>query len=148
MNRLKIALVLSLLVNLGAVCGAAYQALREEQARFAGLPAYLGLSEAQRREWQALEKDFLERLHTTSAEIAVHRERLIRGVFAERPDPAMLESERTAIAALQTEQQKRVLAQLLRERDILDPVQRARLAELLLKEGSGGPAALERLHRD
>ncbi|MGE5128327.1 MAG: periplasmic heavy metal sensor [Sphingomonadaceae bacterium] len=148
MNRLKIALALSLLVNIGAIGGAAYQMLRGGQERFPGLPAYLGLTEPQRREWRSLEKEFTQRLHTASADIARHREGLIRSVFTERPDPAAIEAERAAIAALQAEQQKHVIAQLLRERAMLDPAQRAKLARLLLQQAPAGPAALERLHRD
>lgn len=148
MNRLKIALALSLLVNVGVGGGAAYQMLRGAQERFAGLPTYLDLTEPQRREWRTLEKTFTQQLHTATLEIAMHRERLIRGVFADRPDPAAVEAERAAIATLQAEQQKRVIAQLVREREILDSRQRARLAKLLLEQAPAGPAAFERLHRD
>lgn len=148
MNRLKIALALSLLLNFGVIGGVAYRTLQGGEAHFPGLPAYLGLSDTQRREWQALEKSFLQTLHATSSDVAARRGRLIREVFSARPDPASIETERAAIAALQAEQQKRVIAQLLREREMLDPAQRARLAELLLEQAPQGTASIERLHRD
>lgn len=148
MNRLKIALALSLLLNFGVIGGVAYRTLQGGQANFPGLPAYLGLSDTQRREWQAVEKSFLQTLHATSLEVAARRERLIREVFSARPDPASIEAERAAIAALQAEQQKRVIAQLLREREMLDPAQRAKLAALLLEQAPQGTASIERLHRD
>lgn len=149
MNRLKIALALSLLVNVGVVGGVLYQSVRgADAARFPGLPAYLGLSEEQRRQWEALERGFMQDLHAASGEIAVRRARLIRGVLVEQADPAALEAERAAIAGLQAEQQKRVIAQLLREREILAPAQRAKLAGLLLEQAPAGALPIERLHRD
>lgn len=148
MNRLKIALALSLLLNFGVIGGVAYRTLQGGEAHFPGLPAYLGLSDTQRGQWQALEREFMQKLHVTSTEVAAHRERLIRGIFSAQPNPAAIEAERGAIAALQAEQQKRVIIQLLREREILDPAQRAKLAELLLKQAPQGADSIERLHRD
>lgn len=148
MNRLKIALMLSLLLNMGAVGGAAYRMLQGENAQLPGLPTYLGLSQAQRQEWQALERPFIQMLRAASVEVAGHRERLIREVFSARPDLASIESERAAIAALQAEQQRRVIEQLRRERAILVPAQRAKFAELLLRQAPQGAASIERLHRE
>ena len=146
MNRWKIAFVLSLLVNAGVLAGVLLQSLRDEAERFPGLPAYLELTESQRREWESLEKEFLKALGATSRDVAVRRERLIRAVLIEKADPAAIEAERAAIAAVQSAQQQRILAQLAREREILDPAQRARLAELLLKQAQARALPIERLH--
>jgi uncharacterized membrane protein YebE (DUF533 family) len=72
---------------------------------------------------------------------------MIGAIFAETPDQALVDAERTAIARLQEEQQKLVIAQLLLERELLQPVQRERLARLLLTQPVG-PSTIERLHRD
>ncbi len=53
----------------------------------------------------------------------------------------------TAISRLQDEQQRLVVAQLLRERELLDATQRERLVRLLMAQPVG-PSAFERLHRD
>lgn len=149
MNRLKLALATSLLVNVGVLGGVIYQSVRGGDAPpFPGLPAYLDLSDAQLGKWTALEQGFTRDLSTASREIAGHREKLIRGVLADEVDPAALEAERAAIAALQADQQKRVIAQLLREREILNAAQRAKLAELLLKQAPAGALPVERLHRE
>lgn len=149
MNRLKLALALSLLVNAGVIGGVVYQLVRGGEApRFPGLPAYLELSAAQREKWTALERGFMQDLHAASREIGVRRERLIRGALVDQADPAVLEAERAAIAALQTAQQKRVIAQLVRERELLAPSQRAKLAELLLEQDPAGTLPIQRLHRN
>jgi len=148
MSRLKLALALSLLVNAGVLGGVLYQSLGGAAERFPGLPAYLDLSDAQRARWEVLERDFMQGLRAVSREVALHRERLIRGALVEQADAAALEAERAAIAALQAEQQKHVIAQLLREREILDAAQRAKLAALLLEQAPAGALPIERLHRD
>lgn len=146
MNRWKLAFALSLLVNAGVLAGVLFQSLRGEAERFPGLPAYLELSESQRRDWESLEKGFVQALGATSRDVAVRHERLVRAVLIEMADPAAIEAERAAIAALQAAQQQRILAQLAREREILDPAQRARLAELLLKQAQARALPVERLH--
>ena len=59
----------------------------------------------------------------------------------------LIDAERASIARLQDEQQKRVIQQLLRERELLTPPQRALLAQLLLDQPAG-PSMIELLHRD
>jgi Spy/CpxP family protein refolding chaperone len=111
----------------------------------ASLPDYLKLNAGQRRQWHDLEKGFLKELATDWDQIRAHRRNMINEIFAERPDRSRIEAERAAIAELQATQQQRVIAQLLKERDIIDPGQRRALAELLLRQAP--PGVMEgRLH--
>jgi hypothetical protein len=70
---------------------------------------------------------------------------MIREIFSGQLDRARIETERSAIAELQAAQQRRIIEQLLRERDLLDAEQRRKLADLLLRQA---PASTfeERLH--
>ena len=135
------ALLLSVLLNLGVVGAAGYRALSRSPGA-GDLAARLKLDDQQRQRWQALEESFTRELDTGWRDIAGHRERLIREVFSAQPDPARIETERARIAELQALQQQRVIAQFLREREILNPEQRGALVELLLRAGQ--PAPLER----
>ncbi len=144
-HMLRILLTCSLLVNVGVLGAAAYRALAP--AAFEGLPRHLGLDETQTRRWQEAEQGFLAELGLGTKAILAHRERMIRAIFADPPDLARIDAERAAIAALQDAQQKRVIAQLLRERELLDGAQRERLAALLLAQPAG-PTGFEQLHRD
>jgi Spy/CpxP family protein refolding chaperone len=63
---------------------------------------------------------------------------MIRMIFGERADPAAVEAERAAIFALQERQQRRIIGQLLKEREVLTAEQRARLAEHLLRQAPAG----------
>ena len=151
-RSLRYAFALSLLLNVGVVAALGYQWLR------GGLPPvvretgpesaadYLKLSASQRERWHALEADFLSGLQSGIKEMAAHRENLIREIFSERPVPGRIEHEREAIARLQDAQQKRVIGQLLEEREVLDTAQRQALAELLLRQ-SPAESDIERLHR-
>jgi hypothetical protein len=140
---LRTLLVFSLLINVGVLGGAAYRALATDA--FPGLPRHLGLDAEQTRRWHAAEHDFLARLAEGATAIQAHRDRMIRAIFADTPDLALIDAERAAIATLQDAQQKRVIEQLLRERELLDPPQRARLAALLLAQPAA-PSGVERLH--
>lgn len=140
-SALFYSLVLSVLLNLGVVGAAGYQALRGGPG-VGDLAAHLGLDAQQRSRWHALEDSFTRELDAGWRDIAQHRERLIREVFSERPDAGRIEAERARIAELQALQQQRVIAQFLRERDILSAQQRRALVDLLLREGH--PAPLER----
>lgn len=142
---LRAALAFSLLINVGVLGAAAYRATTSED--FPGLPRYLRLGAAQTQHWHAAEQDFLAQLGAGAAAIQAHRDRMIRAIFADPPDLALVDAERAAIATLQDEQQKRVIRQLLKERELLDPAQRERLAQLLLAQPAG-PSSFERLHRD
>ena len=152
-STLRYALILSLLVNLGVVGAVGYQAVRQgglpaalgRSSPLTDLPAYLKLDAGQRERWHGLEEDFLRELDAGWRAITEHRERLIHEVFSEQPDRARIEAERAAIARLQGEQQQRVIAQFLRERDILNAEQRQALAELLLREAPATPFE-RRLH--
>jgi Spy/CpxP family protein refolding chaperone len=147
-NHLRIALVLSLLINLGVFGAVAYRATAPSAPPPGeSLPRHLQLSAEQLHRWHESEAGFLKKIGTGANEIRVHRDRMIHAIFAETPDQALIDSERTAIARLQDEQQKLVIAQLLRERELLQPAQRERLARLLLEQPVG-PTTIEQLHRD
>lgn len=147
-NLLRITLVLSLLINLGVLGAIAYRSA-VPQAAPAGesLPRHLQLNAGQLQRWHDSEAGFLRQLVAGAEEIRVHRDRMIHAIFAETTDPALIDRERTTIARLQDQQQKLVIGQLLRERELLQPAQRQRLAELLLTQPVT-PSTIEQLHRD
>lgn len=142
---LQTLLAFSVLINVGVLGAAAYRALGSDA--FPGLPRHLGLDATQTHHWHEAERDFLARLAEGKTAIQAHRDRMIRAIFADAPDLARIDAERTTIAALQDAQQKRVIEQLLRERELLDAAQRERLAALLLAQPAG-PSGFERLHHD
>lgn len=148
-NSLRIALVLSLLINLGVLGAVAYRAMAPTAAPAAGesLPRYLHLSAEQLRHWHESEAGFLTQLGAGADRIRSHRDRMIGAIFADSPDQALIDAERAAIARLQEEQQKLVIGQLLRERELLQAPQREQLARLLLAQPVG-PSSIEQLHRD
>lgn len=133
------ALILSVLLNLGVVGAAGYRALVRDRADAAELAHRLELDAAQHARWQSLEQDFVRELDAGWQQIARHREALVREAFSERPDPARIEAERARIAEVQMQQQQRVIAQFLREREILNAEQRRRLVEVLLREEQAAP---------
>ncbi len=137
-----VLLVLSLLLNLGVLGAVGYHTLRAEHPH---LEDYLKLSESQRRQWHEMEHGFMRELNSAWGDIRAHRERMIRQIFSERPDAAVIEAERGAISRLQEQQQQRVIQQLMAERNMLDAGQRAALAELLLRQEPPGTLE-ERLH--
>lgn len=152
---LHIALALSLLVNLGVLAAVAYRGIvagdlshgAGSRPETASLPRYLQLSAEQTRDWQATESTFLAQLRSGASDIRAHRDRLIREIFSTAPDPAKIDAERENIGRLQDEQQKLVIRQLLRERELLLPAQRESLARLLLEQPVL-PSSIEQLHRD
>ncbi len=147
------ALVLSVLLNLGVLGAVGYRVFQSGQlpAVFGGdaggvsLPDHLKLSTEQREKWQALESGFLREAGAEWQRIRAHREAMIHEIFSDRPDRGRIEAERAAIAQLQTDQQRRVIEQLLRESEILDRAQRLALAELLIRQAPTATAE-ERLH--
>jgi Spy/CpxP family protein refolding chaperone len=151
---LGIALAASLALNVGVIAAAGYQAWRIgglQQASYFGMPhedipSYLGLSAEQRAKWHALEEGFLAELERDAREIRAHREWMIRMIFGEQPDPATIEAARAAIFALQERQQRRIIGQLLKEREMLAPEQRAKLAELLIRQAPVSAGTPERIH--
>lgn len=148
---LRIALVVSLLVNLGVLGAVGWRALQPDHAGraadFPGLVQYLALDETQQRRWRQAETGFLEQFHASTQQIHERRARLIDAIFAPTPDAKAIEAERAAIARLQDEQQKLVIEQLLGERELLDPGQRERL-RVLLQQQPVGPARVEELHEE
>lgn len=146
-------LALSLLVNAGVLAGAWYQARRAEGATevaFFGMghervPDYLKLDPTQRERWHAMEQDFVKTLNDAGREIQTHRERLVHEIFSAQPDAAVIERERTAIFTLQEAQQRSVIAQLLKEREMLSAKQRTALADLLLKQDPRNTAGAQQL---
>lgn len=155
LSTLRVALALSVMLNLGVLGAVAYRmAAPGGLAPLLGagppatsLPQQLALDDEQLRRWHEAEQVFLESLAAGAAEIGTRRERLVREIFAPAPDAATIEAERAAIARLQDEQQRLVIRQLLREREMLDAGQRDRLAQILLAQPVGA-SGFEQLHRD
>lgn len=138
---LGIALAASLALNLGVIGAAAYKAWHGSTPTNAyfgmaheRLPEHLGLTAEQRARWNAMEQGFLADLANDAREIAAHRGKMVHMIFGERPDLIAIEAERAAIFALQDQQQRRIVAQLLREAELLTPEQRTKLAEQLLRQ--------------
>lgn len=148
-SQLRIALLFSVCLNIGALGAVAYRSLMPAAVPQAGesLPRYLQLSPPQREKWHALERGFLHQLAAGAEDIRSHRDRMIQAIFAEKPDATMIDAERAAIARLQDEQQKLVIQQLLSESALLEPRQRDLLARLLLAQPVGMPN-VDQLHRE
>lgn len=145
--RWKLLLAASLLINVGVIAAAWLPAWRadgtSERALFGmgheQVPGHLDLDATQRAHWHAMEADFVRALRESGSQIQGHRERMVREIMSAQPDAAAIERERAAIFALQEAQQRAVIAQLLKESEMLRPDQRATLAELLLAQGAGTP---------
>lgn len=143
----KLLLAASLLVNIGVIAAAWMPGWRvavpSERALFGmgheQVPEHLGLDAAQRARWHAMEAEFLDALRESGRQIQGHRERMVREILSAQPDAAAIERERSAIFALQQAQQRAVIAQLMKEGEMLRPEQRTALAELLLAHGAGAP---------
>ena len=133
------ALILSVLLNLGVVGAAGYRALVQDRSGATDLASRLELDAAQRTRWHNLELNFVRELDAGWQEIARHREVLVREVCSERPDPTRIEAERARIAEVQMQQQQRVIAQFLQEREILNAKQRQELVDVLLREEPAAP---------
>jgi len=147
-------LAISLLVNVGVLAGAWYQTWRAEGATelaFFGMghervPDYLKLDGTQLERWHAMEQDFVKTLNDVGGGIQIHRERLVREIFSAQPDASVIERERAAIFTLQQGQQRSVIAQLLKEREMLSAQQRLALADLLLKQDRRNSAGAQQLN--
>lgn len=144
-SALRIALALSVLVNLGVVGALGYRAIQQRTPP--SLVRQLGLDAAQLQHWRELESGFLARLDAESQEIERRRNRLVDLIFASSPDERAIEAERAAIAQLQERQQRLVIEQLQRESAMLDAAQRERLAQVL-KSQPAAASGFEQLHRD
>lgn len=154
-SSLRLALMLSLLANLGVVAAVGYRNLVPGAAphpasaadEFPGLARYLSLSAPQQQRWREAETAFIAQLASGEREILQRRNRLIGEIFAAAPDAARIEAERAGIAQLQDQRQRIVIEQLLAEREILDAAQRERLAQLLRSQPAG-VSGFEQLHRN
>lgn len=148
MNRplWKWLLAVSLSLNLGIVGAAAFHLLRP--APHVSLPDHLQLRPDQRVRWQEIEREFLKDLGANWSEIRKHREALVRRIFSAAPERAAIDAQQARIAALQDAQQRRVIDQLLAERDLLDAGQREALMNLLLTRYTQEATEEEMLHRE
>ena len=150
-TTLRNALVLSVLVNVGVLAGLGWQKLsRDGLPMPSGAPTELSrelqLSASQLQRWHDAEAPFLAYLRASNASLGEHRNRLIEAIFAEQVDRTVIDAEQAKIAELQNEQQRLLIDQLLQEREILEPQQRARLAQVLTQQ-SFGADRIEQLHR-
>lgn len=156
MNRpiWKWLLAISLSLNAGMLAAVAFNVTRpEQQAQGGGTPHlslqdHLNLTAEQRARWQQIERDFLKDLAVNWRDIRSHREALVRQIFSAQLDRAAIDAEQARIAALQDAQQRRVIRQLLAERELLDERQRAALMDLLLTRYQQEATEEEQLHRD
>lgn len=153
-NGWKWLLAASISLNLGIAATVAYQRLqatpaaRHAQSTQVGLPDQLQLTAEQRSRWHQIEQGFITDLAANWREIRQHREALIRQIFSPLPERAIIDAEQARIAALQDAQQRRVIRQLLAERDFLDQRQRDALMTLLLSRYTNEATEEELLHRD
>lgn len=150
-RTMKMLCVLSLALNVGFIGMAAYRYGSAAGTAQASSPATLAdrlaLNASQREAWDALEPPFLQDLAANWADIRLLRRTLLDEIFADQPDEQKLAALQMQIAALQDGQQKRVIAQLLAERKVLDASQRAALKSLLLREYGEQASQAEHLHR-
>ena len=137
-------LALSLLLNVGVMGGVVIQSVANDNAEKVAqrghtfLANYLQLSESQLSLWRAKEGRFLSELDIAWQDIAAHRMRMIWEIFSDQPNAERVEAERAAIARLQEQQQRVVIAQLMEERKILNAAQRDALADYLIEQNPFG----------
>ena len=145
----NILLAVSLALNVGFVATAVQRhwLAGGQEAPAASLAQRLGLSAGQQAAWMRLEGPFLADLEGNWAAIRAQRQALLDELFAAHPDAARLDGIQAKIAALQDEQQKRVIRQLLAEREVLDARQRDVLKALLMREFAVQESRAEQLHR-
>ena len=157
MNRTtwtRYLLAASLALNVGIVVAIAIRPSPPRPADVAAQPPhlnlqdYLELNAEQRAQWQQLEPAFMHELAANWKDIRQHREALVRHIFATTENRAAIDAEQAAIADLQGVQQRRVIAQLLAERNLLNTQQRQRLMDLLLSRYAEASTQEELLHRD
>ncbi|GAB3548025.1 hypothetical protein GCM10027343_27980 [Noviherbaspirillum agri] len=152
-TRLKWLLAASLALNAGVIGAvvadrlAAGQQVPITQNTPVNLPDYLQLTPEQRQQWNNIEQGFLNDIATNWKDIRTHRERLVRQVFSAEPDRVAVDAEQAKIASLQDAQQRRVIQQLLAERDLLNEQQRTKLMALLLSRYTQESTEEELLHR-
>lgn len=149
-TTLRLALTLSVLFNLGVLAALGWQQFTDHQRSQPGEPLLvreLQLNAEQRQRWQDSEAPFLRELTQSSQAIKRHRNQLIDSIFAEQLDHGRIATAQAALAEQQNHQQRLVIEQLLREREILNAVQRQRLAQLLTQD-SALSSHVEMLHNE
>ncbi|MBV6272686.1 periplasmic heavy metal sensor [Alcaligenaceae bacterium CGII-47] len=150
-NTWKRLLAISLALNIGFAATVTYkqwQNTRVSTQASISLPEQLGLSPTQREHWQRIEQGFITDLKTNWDHIRVGRKALIDEIFSTHPDRTRIDAIQADIAALQSAQQQRVIAQLLAERELLDVTQQAALKALLLSRHAEPVIEEEQLHKD
>lgn len=155
MNRSvwKWLLAVSLSINLGVIATIVLKQIRTSPEitttaeKQVSLPDRLQLTQEQRQRWLEIERTFLADIAANWRDIRVQREALVRQIFSAQPDRAKIDAQQAKIAALQDAQQRRVVTQLLAERELLDERQRVALMELLLNRYAEEASQEERLHQ-
>ena len=153
-NTWKWLLAVSVSLNVGFAATVLYKHFRMPsvplsiQSKPISLPDQLQLTGEQRSRWHQMELGFIADLGANWHEIEQRREVLIRQIFSTQPDREKIDVEQAKIAALQEAQQRRVITQLLGERELLDQRQRAVLMALLLSRYENEATKEELLHRD
>lgn len=145
----NLLLAVSLALNIGFAASVAYtqwQNIRSGAKVSLSLPDQLGLSSAQREQWQAIEQGFITDLNANWDRIRQSRTGLINEIFSEHSDRTRIDAMQAEIAALQSTQQQRVIAQLLAERELLTNAQRATLKALLLSRHADEISKEAQLH--
>lgn len=149
-TTLRLALTLSVLFNLGVLGALGWQQFANLQRSQPGEPLLvreLQLDEQQRQHWLDFEAPFLHELNQSSLAIQQQRNQLIDSIFAEQLNHERINAAQAALAEQQNHQQRLVIDQLLREREILSTTQRQRLAQLLTQESSLS-SHVEMLHNE
>lgn len=144
----RILLVASFALNIGFIATAVQRHWLggEADSSAVSLEQQLGLSAEQQAAWAALEGPFLKDLGKSGADIHRQRQLLLDEIFAAHPDETRLDDIQAQIAALQDEQQKRVIRQLLAEKGVLDADQQALLKDLLMQGFAAQATQAEHLH--
>lgn len=149
----KWLLAVSLSINLGVIATIVFKQISAPPEVTAtaemqvSLPDRLQLTQEQRQRWLEIERTFLADIAANWRDIRVQREALVRQIFSAQPDRANIDAQQAKIAALQDAQQRRVVTQLLAERELLDERQRVALTELLLNRYAEEASQEERLHQ-
>lgn len=146
---LRLALIVSLLFNLGVLGALGWQQLggRLNESGLPLLVRELQLDDLQQQQWRDIEAPFLLELNRSTLAIQQQRNQLIDSLFAEQLDAERIRIAQNVLAELQNRQQQLVMEQLLREREILDASQRQHLARLLTRQ-SPLPSDVEALHNE
>jgi Spy/CpxP family protein refolding chaperone len=138
-----ILLIFSLAVNMAAVVTMVVQWSRRSEPRrpFFGPPfseqrremlrERLDLTDDQYRKVGQAHDQFAEEMDSLQAALRTKREELFRQLETEEPDRGQIEVLLAEIAALQADQERKVVDNLLSMKEVLTPEQRERLHSLL-----------------